>query len=117
MTVYGFVSWMAASVSMAVWTIWAFLPDKTLEEVCGLSYYPQKWWALAIPTWLIFSAFTAAFLYHASFWYVAPPLNARILLVDSATLNQKIETQDFEIKSARDIPLETVNRLMFGASY
>ena len=113
-TVYGFVSLMTACVCLVVWFFWAFLPEEVLRDNLGISYYPSKWWALAFPTWLLFSVWIMAFCYSASFFYVAPSLKSRKLLQDSYTRQQKEETTKFEIQNAIDLNLEIVNTLMFN---
>lgn len=29
---------------------WAYSPEEALHSV-GITYYPSKWWALALPAW------------------------------------------------------------------
>ena len=110
--VYGFMSWMLAAVGAVVWFAWAWIPDEYLRSV-GFSYFPSKWWALAIPTYFIVSLFMGAAMYSASIFIAAPPLNARNLITDSYSVAFN-KDDSFDIPSAADIPLSSVNKLMFS---
>ncbi len=35
-----------------MYILWAYLPAPILHQL-GIQYYPNRWWALAIPCWLI----------------------------------------------------------------
>lgn len=35
-----------------MYVLWAFLPSPFLHQM-GIYYYPNRWWALAIPAWLV----------------------------------------------------------------
>ncbi|KAJ2552246.1 hypothetical protein EV175_003392 [Coemansia sp. RSA 1933] len=47
---YGFVVYMVSMASFVVYLAWAYLPDSALEAM-GISYYPDRYWALALPAW------------------------------------------------------------------
>ena len=48
---YGFVGWVATYVAYGCFMAWAFLPNAALEQA-GVTYYPNKYWALALPAYL-----------------------------------------------------------------
>ena len=112
-TVYGFVSWMTATVVLIIYFLWAFLPDHVLKDL-GISYFPIKYWALALPTYLLLSMWLGIFAYSASFFYLAPPLDAAILIRDSFTQKHDKGHGSFAIPNAHDLDLAKVNRMMLG---
>ena len=112
-TVYGFVSWMTATVVLIIYLLWAYLPDETLKDL-GISYFPSKYWALALPTYLLLSVWVGLFAYSAFFFYLAPPLDAPILIKDSYTRTQRKTDGNFAIPNAQDLDLAKVNKLMLS---
>eukprot|EP00882_Tetradesmus_deserticola_P014316 GHRQ01015222.1.p2 GENE.GHRQ01015222.1~~GHRQ01015222.1.p2 ORF type:complete len:179 (+),score=54.98 GHRQ01015222.1:129-665(+) len=50
--VYGFVGWIASAVTFVLYCLWAFVPEGLLHQA-GITYYPNKEWALIIPAYLI----------------------------------------------------------------
>jgi len=51
---YGFALYLASSVAFLMYILWAYLPSPFLHQL-GIHYYPNRWWALAIPAWLVMS--------------------------------------------------------------
>ena len=49
---YGFVLYILANFSAAVYIIWALAPKELLESV-GIYYYPSRWWSVVVPSWLV----------------------------------------------------------------
>jgi phosphatidylinositol glycan class P protein len=50
--VFGFALWLASFLVLGLFLLWAFLPDSWLTAI-GLSYLPQKYWAVAMPAYVI----------------------------------------------------------------
>ncbi len=49
---YGFVLYLASSLAFLMYILWAYLPSPILRGL-GITYYPDRWWALAIPAWIV----------------------------------------------------------------
>lgn len=49
---YGFVLYLASSLAFLMYILWSYLPSPFLHAL-GISYYPDRWWALAIPAWIV----------------------------------------------------------------
>jgi phosphatidylinositol N-acetylglucosaminyltransferase subunit P len=49
---YGFAVYLASSGAFLMYLLWAFLPSPFLHQL-GIHYYPNRWWAIALPAWLI----------------------------------------------------------------
>ena len=62
--VYGFAGWIASAVAFVAFVAWAVLPERALHAV-GITYYPSKHWALAIPLWLVL---LVTYVYWAYEW-------------------------------------------------
>lgn len=46
--VYGFVGYIIGVIGLLTYFTWAIVPDATLEAL-GLTFFPQKYWAVALP--------------------------------------------------------------------
>ncbi|KGO38264.1 putative DNA binding domain [Penicillium expansum] len=49
---YGFVLYLASSLAFLFYLLWSYLPSPFLHQL-GIYYYPNRWWSLAIPAWLV----------------------------------------------------------------
>ncbi len=58
---YGFALHLASSAALLLYLVWAYLPSPLLHHL-GIHYYPNRWWALAVPCWLVASV---AYVYVA----------------------------------------------------
>lgn len=58
---YGFVLYLFSSLAFLTYLLWAYLPSPFLH-VLGIYYYPNRWWALAIPSFIVM---TLCYIYVA----------------------------------------------------
>ncbi|EEH17442.1 hypothetical protein PABG_00005 [Paracoccidioides brasiliensis Pb03] len=49
---YGFVLYLASSLAFVIYLLWSYLPSPFLHQL-GIYYYPNRWWSLAIPSFLV----------------------------------------------------------------
>lgn len=70
---------MAGSV---FYLLWSYLPSPFLHQL-GIYYYPNRWWALAIPSWLvIFLVYIYVALASYNTGYLTLPMNSIENIVD-----------------------------------
>lgn len=107
--IYGFVLWLASYLFLTLYLIWAILPEEWLHYL-GLTYWPMKYWAIAVPAYIITGLLLFAFVLYPSInLLITPPLN-----------NIKTITDEFAItKPGRgiapitDIPLSEVCEMLY----
>ncbi|KAJ2498335.1 hypothetical protein IWW47_003497, partial [Coemansia sp. RSA 2052] len=117
---YGFVVYMVSLAIFAVYLMWAYLPDSVLEAV-GITYYPDRYWALALPAWWV-SAIAFVFLFNmAANMYSTPLLNS----IDNITDSQSLLPSDMNcadeffcdevggIPPIGDLPISLVNLCLY----
>ncbi|KAI9784705.1 MAG: hypothetical protein M1816_000770 [Peltula sp. TS41687] len=79
---YGFVLYLGSSLGFLMYLLWSYLPSPFLHRL-GIYYYPNRWWSLAIPAWLVM---LVAYIYVAlaayNTRYLTLPLNSVECLVD-----------------------------------
>ncbi|KAI1433865.1 PIG-P-domain-containing protein [Xylaria sp. CBS 124048] len=88
---YGFVVYLFSSFSFLIYLLWAYLPSPFLHAL-GIYYYPNRWWALAIPAFISMSLvyiYVALALYNTE--VLTLPLTSIETIVDEAA---KIATID-----------------------
>lgn len=59
---FAFVGWVATYVAVVCYLAWILLPASVLHSI-GITYYPARYYALAIPAYLIFCCGTLCWLY------------------------------------------------------
>ncbi|KAL4233399.1 phosphatidylinositol N-acetylglucosaminyltransferase gpi19 [Mactra antiquata] len=111
--IYGFVLYLAAYVFFVVYVVWAYIPDAWLDAI-GLSYWPQKYWAVAVPCYICVLWVLA---YPAWFGYIhiiTARLDSIDLITDEfAPLHQEDTKQTGTTPPLSDISISVVNRRLY----
>ncbi|KAK4517799.1 uncharacterized protein ATC70_001144 [Mucor velutinosus] len=115
---YGFVMYLASFVAFGIYLIWAYVPDEILHSL-GITYYPSRYWALAIPIWLM----TFVWFIFISFMTInlmnTAPFNCLDCITDE---HANVMHLDNEVVSDRpsdwipelyDIPIGLVNKFLY----
>lgn len=81
---YGFVLYLASSLAFLIYLLWSYLPSPFLHQL-GIYYYPNRWWSLAIPSFLVM---TLVYIYIAlasyNTGYLTLPMQSIENIVDEA---------------------------------
>ncbi|KAI0895581.1 PIG-P-domain-containing protein [Annulohypoxylon nitens] len=88
---YGFVLYLFSSLTFLIYLLWSYLPSPFLHAL-GIYYYPNRWWALAIPSFLVMLIvyiYVALAAYNTE--YLTLPLDSLETIVDEAA---KVATID-----------------------
>lgn len=81
---YGFTLYLTSSLTFLVYLLWSFLPSPFLHQL-GIYYFPDRWWALAIPAWTVmFMVYIYAALASYNTGYLTLPMGSVECLVDEA---------------------------------
>jgi phosphatidylinositol glycan class P protein len=81
---YGFVLYLFSSLSFLIYVLWSYLPSPFLHAL-GIYYYPNRWWSLAIPSFLVMSlvyTFVALAAYNTEI--LTLPMESVETIVDEA---------------------------------
>jgi phosphatidylinositol glycan class P protein len=71
-------------VAFLIYVLWSYLPSPFLHQL-GIYYYPNRWWALAVPAWLVVVVlyiYVALASYNTG--YLTLPMQSIENLVDDA---------------------------------
>ena len=81
---YGFVLYLASSLAFLMYILWSYLPSPFLHAL-GITYYPNRWWSLAIPAWIVMLlVFTYVALTSYNLEYLTLPMSSLECMVDDA---------------------------------
>ncbi|KAF4125137.1 vacuolar protein sorting-associated protein 8 [Geosmithia morbida] len=90
---YGFVLYLFSSLAFLVYLLWSYLPSPFLHAL-GIYYYPNRWWALAVPAFLVM---TLVYIYVALAAYntemLTVPLTSPETIVDGAGTTAVIDSK------------------------
>ncbi|CAN0308703.1 unnamed protein product [Ectocarpus sp. 12 AP-2014] len=120
--VYGFAGWIASLVAYALYLVWAYVPESTLQAL-GITYYPSKYWAIAIPSAIFVTWSVAVLVYIAVNFMSTAPLDSFDTITDMHAKpvvdRSSVWEQDGSPDSASrvpnigDIDMSTVNRVLY----
>eukprot|EP00913_Durusdinium_trenchii_P014096 g13230.t1 len=99
--VYSFASFLVSHLALCVWLLWVFVPEEVLHS-WGITYYPDKWWAVALPIYLIPLAVFVLCSYNALNMMATCPL-------DSAAWPHSGSMHGF------DVAMRTMNQHIFSS--
>lgn len=94
---YGFAVYLASSAAFLLYMVWAYVPSPLLHQM-GIHYYPNRWWALAVPCWLvalIIYIYVALASYNTQ--YLTLPMRSCENLVDETAQVALIDKRDGHI--------------------
>eukprot|EP00929_Paragymnodinium_shiwhaense_P110394 TRINITY_DN77386_c0_g1_i2.p2 TRINITY_DN77386_c0_g1~~TRINITY_DN77386_c0_g1_i2.p2 ORF type:complete len:125 (-),score=15.13 TRINITY_DN77386_c0_g1_i2:165-539(-) len=113
--VYSFVSCVFSLVGLFVWLVWTWVPQAWLAAY-GLTYYPDTWWALALPTQLVATIAFIVYTYLAlNLMSACSPESPEMLSDKSTPTSQQLFHKAGEIPDIMDVDLAVVNRYLFQA--
>ncbi|KAJ1733352.1 hypothetical protein LPJ61_001601 [Coemansia biformis] len=117
---YGFVVYLVSLATFAVYLLWAYLPDQALEAA-GITYYPDRYWAVALPAWWLVTVAFICLFNVAMNMYSTPLLSSMDNITDPfSNLHCGVADADafcYEevggIPPVGDIPISLVNRCLY----
>eukprot|EP00762_Andalucia_godoyi_P001329 ANDGO_04824.mRNA.1 Phosphatidylinositol N-acetylglucosaminyltransferase subunit P len=115
--VYGFIMWLTTLVCYIVFLLWAFTPEQVLHSA-GIWYYPDRYWAIALPSWLSVTFFFLVISYVMLYHIKTAPLDSIYTYTDQFARGESKVVQDLTgkkpIPPVSDIPIVEVNHILFG---
>ncbi|CAA0821018.1 Phosphatidylinositol N-acetylglucosaminyltransferase- GPI19/PIG-P subunit [Striga hermonthica] len=115
--VYGFVGSITTVVSTVVFLVWAYVPGIWLHSV-GIYYYPSRYWALAVPCYVMVTIVLAIVFYIGLNFMATPPSTSLNVMFDEFSREPVSETPSGDdderpIEPISDIGINQINDLMF----
>ncbi|CAE6437334.1 unnamed protein product [Rhizoctonia solani] len=112
---YGFVAWATTAILWFVYIFWALLPDSVIRGM-GITWYPNREWALLIPSYAVFLVLLTYFTYFALAIYATPSYSEVKSITDEhAHYRMRSSVSEHGSGSAipqvHDLPTGLVNRV------
>ncbi|XP_063409718.1 phosphatidylinositol N-acetylglucosaminyltransferase subunit P-like [Mytilus trossulus] len=110
--IYGFVLYLLSYVIFFTYVIWAYVPDEWLYAI-GLTYLPQKYWAIALPTFACVTFLLAFPFYMGIILIQTPSLSSHSVSTDSYTRRRPSEDiPEDAIPPLYDLTTEEINQML-----
>ncbi|RYP71388.1 hypothetical protein DL770_008136 [Monosporascus sp. CRB-9-2] len=109
---YGFVLYLFSSLAFLIYLLWSYLPSPFLHAL-GIYYYPNRWWSLAIPSFLVM---LIVYIYIALAAYnteiLTLPMSSIETIVDEAAKVAAIDSKGrIRLDDGKALAEETAKRL------
>ncbi|CAL9091064.1 unnamed protein product [Musa textilis] len=115
--VYGFVGCITTVIAAVIFMVWAYTPEPWLHSL-GITYYPSKYWAIAIPSFLIVTVVLAMVSYLGLNFMVTPLPTSFNIMFDEYSRERSTVTslggEECPIEPISDIGVDQINNIMFG---
>lgn len=116
---FGFALYVGSSVVALAYMNWALMPRSWLQAL-DIYYYPSRWWALAIPSFLVMTLvyiYVALASYNKEVMTYAPDRLETITdihakMIDEDLVDRYLFTPN---DGVRDLPISRVNQILYGS--
>ena len=112
-SVYGYALYIGSNILILLYLVWAFVPEEFLHEYLGLTYWPSKYWALAIPIWAMTAILVFALIIYPSINMLLTPEIDDIKTITDKYSVSKSKSIPGGVPSISDIPITEVCRTIY----
>lgn len=112
-SVYGFVLMVGSLLGLTIYLAWALVPMSQWASF-GIIYLPDKYWALALPSWTIVAVLTFATCLYPGYILTCSHPSSSLVVEDSISNYDVFSSlKDLDIEPLRDLRISEVNRHLY----
>lgn len=116
--VYGFVGSITTVIATVIYLMWAYIPESWLHSL-GITYYPSKYWALAVPAFAMVTVVLGMVFYLGLNFMITPPPTSYYTMFDEYSRERtafmsSVDGAEKPIEPISDIGINQINDQMFG---
>jgi hypothetical protein len=82
---YRFIEWVVTALLGVVVTVWAFVPEKVLEEKLRIISFPNRYYVLAFANWLGVTCLYIEFIFYGISMMTCHPNDSYFTMIDRHT--------------------------------
>ncbi|XP_055865670.1 phosphatidylinositol N-acetylglucosaminyltransferase subunit P-like isoform X2 [Biomphalaria glabrata] len=110
---YGFVVYLLSLIGFGLYIVWAYVPDEWLHSI-GLTYWPQKYWAIALPVYLCMIIVLSYIAYTGLILINTASLTDLNTITDNHSHYEDLTVMHPDsIPPLRDMDISVVNHLLY----
>ncbi|KAL1754208.1 PIG-P [Schizophyllum commune] len=112
---YGFVAWTSTYLLFVLFLLWALLPD-TVIVYLGIDWYPNREWALLLPSYTVVLVLLTYFTYLALALFGQPAFSSASTITDSYARyppRGHMGSMDRAAAELLDAPITVVNKVLY----
>ncbi|XP_032431177.1 phosphatidylinositol N-acetylglucosaminyltransferase subunit P [Xiphophorus hellerii] len=114
--IYGFVLFLGSQFGFFLYCLWAYVPEEWLHSV-GLTYWPQKYWALAMPIYLLVALMVSLVVLFGINMNNTAPLDSVDNVTDGFAQGQRSDChRKGGIPRLEDVSISEVNKMFYLSS-
>jgi len=117
---YGYAFYLVSFVAMFLWLVWAFFSEYINN--LGFTYYPNRYWAVAIPDYIIICILFYVVIFLCYNFIHTPSFDSLNTVTDKysnlmKSVNYSRLEEDNDIPDLQDIPISIVNAYLYSDSF
>lgn len=99
--VYAFGGWLASILSYLIFLVWAVSPEPFLKRI-GITYYPSRYYALALPAYLLVVFLLIGVTYMAINMIYTNDCSSMYTIRDE--FSKRAPSKEEQLANARSVP-------------